>query len=44
MEKLVVFEFDGTLTNNINLSELIYNRISEKYNLKGLSTEELKKL
>ena len=41
MKKLVIFDFNGTLTNNINLSEMIYNRISAKHNLKGLSAEEL---
>jgi phosphoglycolate phosphatase len=44
MKKLVIFDLDGTLTNNINLSEMIYKKISEKYNFKELSTEELRRL
>jgi phosphoglycolate phosphatase len=44
MKKLVIFDLDGTLTNNINLSEIIYKKISDKYNLKELSTEELRQL
>jgi phosphoglycolate phosphatase len=44
MKKLEIFDLDGTLTNNINLSEIIYKKISDKYNLKELSTEELRQL
>ncbi len=44
MKKLVIFDLDGTLTNNINLSEIIYRAISKKYNLRELSSEEIRRL
>ncbi len=44
MKKLVIFDLDGTLTNNINLSEIIYREISKKYNLRELSSEEIRRL
>jgi len=44
LKKIVIFDLDGTLTNNINQSEIIYQRISERYNLEQLSKEEIRKL
>ncbi|MFU8785971.1 MAG: hypothetical protein CVV61_07725 [Tenericutes bacterium HGW-Tenericutes-6] len=44
MKKVIIFDLDGTLSNNINQSEIIYQRISERYNLKQLSKEEIRKL
>ena len=40
MKKIVIFDLDGTLSNNVNQSEIIYQRISERYNMKKLSKEE----
>ena len=44
MKKLIIFDLDGTLTNNINLFEVIYQKISDRHNFKKLSTEELRRL
>ncbi len=44
MKKIVIFDLDGTLSNNINQSELIYQKISERYHLKKLSKEEIRAL
>lgn len=41
MVKMVIFDFDGTLTNTMDISALIYGRMSEKYGLRKLSAEEL---
>lgn len=44
MKKIVIFDLDGTLSNNVNQSEIIYERISERYKLKKLSKEEIREL
>ncbi|AUD65469.1 hypothetical protein BK011_07100 [Tenericutes bacterium MZ-XQ] len=44
MKKIVIFDLDGTLSNNVNQSEIIYQRISERYNMKKLSKEEIREL
>jgi phosphoglycolate phosphatase len=44
MKKLVIFDLDGTLSNNINQSRIIYERLSERYKLKKLSIEEIREL
>lgn len=44
MKKIVIFDLNGTLSNDVNQSEIIYQRISERYNLKKLSGEEIREL
>jgi len=44
MKTMVIFDLDGTLSNNVNQSEIIYQRISERYNMKKLSKEEIREL
>jgi len=44
MKKIVIFDLDGTLSNNVNQSEIIYQRISERYNMKKLSKGEIREL
>lgn len=44
MKKIVIFDLDGTLSNNVNQSEIIYQRISERYKMKKLSKEEIREL
>lgn len=44
MKKIVIFDLDGTLSNNVDQSEIIYQRISERYHMKKLSKEEIREL
>ncbi len=36
MKKLIIFDFDGTIADALNLSFEIFNGLSEKYNFKGI--------
>ena len=44
MKKIVIFDLDGTLTNNINSSEIIYQRIAAQYHLPKLTNKEIREL
>jgi len=41
MIKHIIFDFDGTLVDSLNLSFHIYNELAEKFNYKQLTIEEV---
>jgi len=44
VKKIIIFDLDGTLSNNVDQSELIYERISKRYKLKQLSKDGIREL
>ncbi|MTI32036.1 HAD hydrolase-like protein [Xanthovirga aplysinae] len=42
--KILIFDFDGTLANTLNLAVEVYNSIAENFNCKKIKDEELQAL
>src|SRR5690554_3293096 len=41
MSKYIIFDFDGTIVDSMELALKLYNELAEKYNVKKLHADEL---
>jgi phosphoglycolate phosphatase len=41
MEKLIIFDFDGTISNSLDIAYKVYEALSEKYGFKRFTKEEI---
>ncbi|WP_159102347.1 HAD hydrolase-like protein [Caldalkalibacillus mannanilyticus] len=44
MFKHVIFDFDGTIADSIDLSLVIYNELAQKYHYRTITIEELREM